>query len=56
MPSKKKTGMAYIICGVIIIILTLITNLVGWKLIMGIVAGAALTLVGLLLSSKKAQQ
>ena len=47
--------MAYVICGIIIIILTLVANLVGWKLIVGIVVGAALTLVGLLLTSKKDQ-
>jgi len=52
MPTKKKTGIAYIVCGLIILILSLIVGLVGWKLIAGIVIGAVLTLVGLLLTLK----
>ena len=53
MASQKGTGMAYTICGVVIIILVLIANLAGWKLIAGIVVGALLTLAGLLITSKK---
>lgn len=52
MPIKKKTGIAYIVCGLIILILSLTVGLVGWKLIAGIVVGAVLTLVGLLLTFK----
>ena len=52
MPSKKKTGIAYIVCGIIILLLSLFAGLVGWKLIAGIIVGALLTIVGLMLTSK----
>ena len=53
MPSKKKTGVAYVVCGVVILILSLFAGLAGAKLIAGIAVGAILVIVGLLLSSRK---
>ena len=52
MPSKKKTGVAYIVCGVVILALTLVFNLPGWKLFAGIGVGVVLTVVGFLLTKK----
>ena len=52
MPSKKKTGVAYVVCGVIILALSLVFNLPGWKLFAGIGVGAVLILVGFLLTKK----
>lgn len=53
MLSRKKTGTAYTICGMIILLLSLFAGLAGWKLIAGILIGALLTIIGLLLSSSK---
>jgi hypothetical protein len=52
MPSKKKTGVAYMICGIVFIVLTLLLGVVGWKMIAGIILGAFLVIIGLILSKK----
>ena len=53
MPSMKKTGVAYVVCGLLIILAVLFAKLAGLKLIAGLAAGVVLTLVGLLLTKKK---
>ena len=53
MPSIKKTGLAYVVFGILILIATLGFKLEGIKLIAGIGIGAILTVVGLFLSTKK---
>lgn len=54
MPDRKKTGMAYLICGIIILVLSIIFDLGGWRDWAGIIIGALLAIAGLLLTSKKA--
>jgi hypothetical protein len=53
MPSIQKTGYAYIIFGVIIIIIPILTKVPGWKGYLAIAIGAILTLAGLYMTSKK---
>lgn len=53
MPSMKKTGYAYLICGVLFVVLTLVLGVEGWKFIGGIAVGVVLTVLGLIISSKK---
>ena len=53
MPSFQKTGYAYIIFGILIIIIPLVANMGGWKSYLAIGIGAVLTVVGLIMTSKK---
>jgi len=53
MPSIQKTGYAYIIFGVIIIVIPILAKVGGWKSYLAIAIGAILTLAGLYMSSKK---
>ena len=52
MPNMKKTGVAYIICGIVFILLTLLLGPEGWKFIAGIIVGVVLTVAGLAINAK----
>ena len=53
MSFKSKAGYAYVICGILFLIISLFAGLAGGKLIAGIAVGVVLTIVGLRLISKK---